>query len=111
MITSVPKEVEVLTEEREKIGVRIREADRVAAEAEEGESREGMKRRATQLRTIYFRIEDVIDEWNSCLLHERWGIIMNFSFIYYISLFFLYLFLFEKCSLLLASCYYTNLHE
>ncbi|MCH88129.1 disease resistance protein [Trifolium medium] len=73
LIRSVPKEVDVLTEELEKLRVLIRGAvDKVAA-AEEGKTRELLKQKATQLRTIYFSIEDVIDEWNSCLQQEKYG--------------------------------------
>lgn len=70
MIISVPKEVDVLAEELEKLRVPIREAvDGVAVPAvEEKKTNELMKKKATQ---IYFSLEDVIDEWNSCLQHEK----------------------------------------
>lgn len=73
LIMTVPREVEVLVEERENIIDRIREATDRAGSVEEGNVNEVMKRKAKQLRIIDFRIEDVIDEWNFCLQHERYN--------------------------------------
>jgi hypothetical protein len=86
MIISVPEHVKVLTEEHEDFLDRIRKAeDRVAATKERGR-RDIMKKKADQLRIIGYRIEDVIDEWKSCLQHEKYD--CHFFYIISFSLFF-----------------------
>ena len=65
------KDVEDLREELEKLHDGIMEAAKEVAEAEEGRNRENMKRKATNLITLYFRIEDVIEEWILCHQHEK----------------------------------------
>nr|AHG28992.1 NBS-LRR protein [Cicer arietinum] len=71
MMINVPKEIAFLKEEMEKLNLHISEAREKVAAAEEGDRRKHMKEKATDLTRLYFRIEDVIDEWNSYYQHEK----------------------------------------
>lgn len=71
LLLKAPKEVEDLKKELEKLHDGIMEAAKQVAEAEEGRNRDIMKNKATSLITLYFRIEDVIEEWILCDQREK----------------------------------------
>jgi len=65
MIRGVPKEVADMKNELESIENSINNADRMT-EAEEDNTRDGIKVKIRQLREASFRIQDVIDEYMIC---------------------------------------------
>ncbi|XP_057433350.1 uncharacterized protein LOC130726136 isoform X2 [Lotus japonicus] len=71
MVMNVPDEVAGIKVDVKGVRARSREAYRKAAEAEDGDTRDRMERRASQLREVAFHMEDVIDEYkNKCEVQQ-----------------------------------------
>lgn len=81
LLSKAPKEVEHLRKELKKLHDCLMEAAKKMAESE-GWNRESMKNKATNLITIYFRIEDVIEEWILCDQHEKYSLLHDYKYIF-----------------------------